>query len=170
MVEKRLHEEKPITKEYVNGEGFLYLGRTHTLHLVEAEFPLRLYRGNFELSRKCVNTGRESFIHWYRGHARDMLERRVNRYCDRFPRQPQGIKVLDLKYRWGSCSPDGTLNFHWKTILAPMTIVDYIVVHEMAHLIEPNHTPEFWELVGRILPDYERRKEWLKVHGRELDI
>lgn len=80
------------------------------------------------------------------------------------------MKVLDLKYRWGSCSQDGTLNFHWKTILAPMTVVDYIVVHEMAHLIEHNHTPEFWDLVGMVLSDYEKRKEWLERNGKYLDI
>lgn len=122
------------------------------------------------MNRKYIEKGREVFISWYRSHAREILEQRINRYIDRFSRQPIGVKVLDLKYRWGSCSSDGTLNFHWKTILAPMTIIDYIVVHELAHLFEPNHTPEFWEQVGSILPDYEQRKEWLEKNGRSLDI
>jgi len=142
----------------------------HQLVLVDEGKPLRLYRGSFEMNRACVDRGRETFIRWYREHARTILENRVNRYKDRFAAQPTDLKVLDLKYRWGSCSQDGTLNFHWKTILAPMTVVDYIVVHEMAHLIEHNHTPEFWDLVGMVLSDYEKRKGWLERNGKYLDI
>ncbi|MEA2035071.1 MAG: M48 family metallopeptidase [Euryarchaeota archaeon] len=74
------------------------------------------------------------------------------------------------KQSWGSCTSGNTLNFHWKTILAPMRILDYIVVHEMVHLVEKNHTPEFWEIIKAILPDYEERKEWLKINGKYLDI
>lgn len=170
LAERRLHEQEPPRKEYVSGEGFPYLGRTHALHIVDGKVPLRLYRGYFELDWRLVDRGRDVFILWYRQHAREVIERRVDRYWDRFSRKPSGVRVLDLKYRWGSCSADGVLNFHWKSILAPMTIVDYIVVHEMVHLIEPNHTPKFWDLVGSIIPDYEQRKGWLKVNGRHLDI
>ncbi|WAI01342.1 M48 metallopeptidase family protein [Methanogenium organophilum] len=95
---------------------------------------------------------------------------KVDSYKDRFEEIPRGIRVIDFKYRWRSCSSKNHLNFHWKIILAPMTIVDYIVVHEMAHLIEKNHTPEFWEIIGTVLPDYEQRKEWLRRNGKYLDI
>ena len=117
-----------------------------------------------------MKKGREVFITWYRNHAQRIIEERVDRYKDRFEEIPRGIRVIDLKYRWGSCASNNHLNFHWKIILAPMTIVDYIVVHEMAHLIEKNHTPEFWEIIGNVLPDYEQRKEWLRRNGKYLDI
>ena len=77
---------------------------------------------------------------------------------------------MDLKYRWGSCTTAHRLNFHWKMILTPILIVDYLVVHEMTHIIEKNHTPEFWHLISIILPDYEDRKEWLDKNGKDLDI
>lgn len=170
LAEKRIFEDSYPKKEYVNGEGFPYLGRTFRLALVDSKVPLRLYRGQFEISRHNVKNGREIFIAWYRSHAQRIIEERVKRYKDRFEEIPNSVRVIDLKYRWGSCSSKKTLNFHWKIILAPMTIVDYVVVHEMAHLIEKNHTPEFWELVGTVLPDYEQRKEWLRVNGKYLDI
>jgi hypothetical protein len=76
-----------------------------------------------------------------------------------------GIRVLDLGFRWGSCSPGGALNFHWATLLLPSSVVDYVVVHELVHLHESHHTPEFWRRVERAMPDYERRQKWLAKHG-----
>lgn len=71
-----------------------------------------------------------------------------------------------LGYRWGSCGSRGALNFHWKTILLPPRIIDYILVHELVHIHEPHHTPAFWTRVERVLPDYAARKEWLAGNGQ----
>ena len=81
--------------------------------------------------------------------------------------KPKAIEVRELGYRWGSCGHSGTVNFHWRTILLPASVIDYVIVHELAHLIEPNHTPQFWTRVGRALSDYGKRKEWLAVNGAE---
>ncbi len=83
---------------------------------------------------------------------------------------PNGIRVIDLKNRWASCTPEGKLNFHWKCMMSPATILDYIVVHELAHLIHPNHSAAFWNEVDKVLPDYGERKEWLRVHGAGMDL
>jgi predicted metal-dependent hydrolase len=82
---------------------------------------------------------------------------------------PAGVQVQDLGYRWGSCGKGDWLYFHWKTILLPPRIAEYVVVHEMAHLHEPHHTPEFWRRVERVLADFERRKEWLQLHGSVVE-
>ena len=82
---------------------------------------------------------------------------------------PAGVRVQDLGYRWGSCGKGGWLYFHWKTILLPARIAEYVVVHEMAHLHEPHHTPEFWRRVERAMPDYEVRKIWLSEHGIDVE-
>ena len=79
--------------------------------------------------------------------------------------EPSAIEVRDLGFRWGSCGQATKVNFHWATILLPASVVDYVIVHELTHLTEPNHTPEFWRQVERTLPDYEQRKAWLAVHG-----
>ena len=75
------------------------------------------------------------------------------------------IAIKAAKTRWGSCSAQGNLNFHWKLILMPPAILDYVVVHELAHRIEMNHSPRFWTQVERILPDYRERRRWLKENG-----
>ena len=83
---------------------------------------------------------------------------------------PSGIKVRDLKSRWGSCGKNGNLNFHWRIILLPTRIIEYIVVHELIHLIEPHHTSEFWRRMERVLPDFAQRKKWLADNGVKADL
>lgn len=153
-------------KEFVNGEGFAYLGRSHRLVLVdEQDRPLVLDHGCFRLLRSEVERGRAHFVRWYSEHARTWLQRRVDEWAPRLGVDPKGIRVLDLGHRWGSCGQAGTLNFHWNTILLPPSIVEYVVVHELVHLSEPNHTPAFWRRLEAALPDYLRRKEWLAENG-----
>jgi len=77
----------------------------------------------------------------------------------------KAVEVRDLGFRWGSCGRDGTVYFHWMTILLPARIVEYVLVHELVHLIEPKHTPEFWSRVERAIPDSEARKRWLAEQG-----
>ena len=79
--------------------------------------------------------------------------------------EPTASRCATSGFRWGSCGKSGGLNFHWATILLPPSVVDYVIVHELVHLIEPNHTPEFWQQLGRALPDYEQRKNWLAEKG-----
>ena len=84
--------------------------------------------------------------------------------------QSKSVRVMDLKHRWASCSPGGNVNFHWKCMMAPPTVIDYIIVHELAHLRHANHTRAFWNLVDKLLPDYQDRKEWLRVNGAWMDL
>ena len=172
LAEKRMVEDKLPSKEYVNGEGFLYLGKSYRLQLVDDGdgAPLKLSRGFFQLNKKYAANGKKIFIDWYRNHAVPIIEKRVEIYRDMLGVDCGRVRVLDLKYRWGSCTSDGNMNFHWKTILTPMPIVDYVVVHELVHLKEKNHTPKFWEMVAAVLPDYEKRKEWLRVNGNCLEV
>jgi predicted metal-dependent hydrolase len=80
------------------------------------------------------------------------------------------VRIIDLKNRWASCSPGGSLNFHWKCMMSPPTVLDYIVVHELAHLRYPNHTKAFWNEVDKVMPDYGERKEWLRINGAGMDL
>jgi len=170
LAEKRMIEEDLPSKEYVNGEGFLYLGKSYRLQLVDNGVPLSLSHGFFQLNRKYASKGKKTFTDWYRSHALPIIEERVKIYKDMIGVNPKTIRVLDLKYRWGSCSSKGNLNLHWKTILTPMPIVDYVVIHELVHLKEKNHTQRFWEILATILPDYEKRKEWLKINGNHFEL
>jgi|BioPla2DNA2_1021312.scaffolds.fasta_scaffold13158_2 predicted metal-dependent hydrolase len=160
-----------VNRQFVNGEGFLYLGRSYRLKLVEEQDePLKLYQGYFCLRKKDVPSATEHFKDFYRRKGTEKLKDRVDHYKDMLGVQPQGIRVMELKNRWASCSENNILNFHWKCIMAPMTIIDYIVVHELAHFIYPNHNESFWNVVDKVLPDYLERKNWLRENGAALDI
>jgi len=165
----RLQRQVP-RKEFVGGEGFLYLGRSHRLKLVnEQDVPLKLAAGRFCLRRDAVPAAREHLIRWYSERAKAWLANRVTEYQSRMEVAPAGVKVQDLGYRWGSCGKGDWLYFHWKAILLPASIAEYVVVHEIAHLHEPHHTPAFWLRVERAMPDFAQRKVWLAEHGIDVE-
>ncbi|MFZ5943202.1 MAG: M48 family metallopeptidase [Bacillota bacterium] len=160
-----------VKRQFVNGEGFLYLGRSYRLKLVdEQDEPLKLFQGYFCLRKKDIFSAAELFKEFYRTKGAEKLKDRVNHYKDMIGVKPQGIRVMELKNRWASCSDNNILNFHWKCVMAPMTIIDYVVVHELAHFLYPNHNESFWNIVDKVLPDYLERKNWLREKGAALDI
>lgn len=170
LAEKDRLQRKVPRKEFVGGEGFLYLGRTHRLKLVESQdAPLKLVNGRFALRHDAQADAREHFIRWYSERARVWLSGRVADFQSRMEVAPAGVKVQDLGYRWGSCGKGDWLYFHWKTILLPARIAEYVVVHEIAHLHEPHHTTAFWLRVERAMPDYAQRRAWLAEHGIDVE-
>jgi predicted metal-dependent hydrolase len=164
-----------VQRSYVNGEGFLYLGRSYRLCLVESQDQsLVLKNGYFCVRRDREPTNLDGFLDafkdFYRRKGMERIPRRVSAYEAKMGVEAKAIKVLDLKNRWGSCSSTGNVNFHWKCMMAPPTIIDYIVVHELAHLRYPNHTRAFWNELDKTLPDYRDRKDWLRVNGAGMDL
>jgi predicted metal-dependent hydrolase len=157
-------------KEYLDGEGFLYLGRSYRLKLVkDQQFPLELVNGRFLLRADCVSSARAHFVNWYSEKAWSWLSERVEEVAIRMSAKPTAVRVQDLSYRWGSCRKDKVLLFHWKAILLPPRIAEYVVAHEIAHLHEKHHTPEFWLRVERAIPDFMKRKTWLAEHGINVE-
>ncbi|WP_321934410.1 SprT family zinc-dependent metalloprotease [Paraburkholderia sp. J8-2] len=157
-------------KEFTDGEGFPYLGRSYRLRLVpELDAPVKLQSGRFLMSKCVVREARQQLIRWYCDRGERWLSEKVTEYAARMEVNPASVRVQDLGYRWGSCGKGSRLYFHWKTILLPARIAEYVVVHEMAHLHEPHHTPEFWRRVERAMPDFERRRTWLAEHGVEIE-
>jgi predicted metal-dependent hydrolase len=174
-VYKQLARREALTHEtprkvFTDGEGFAYLGRSYRLRLVpESDAAVKLIGGRFVMPRALARDGREHLVRWYCERARTWLWAKVQDTAARMEVQPQGLRVQDLGYRWGSCGKGQWLYFHWKTILLPARIAEYVVVHELAHLQEPHHTPEFWRRVERAMPDFEQRRVWLAAHGAEVD-
>ncbi|WP_019593003.1 M48 family metallopeptidase [Thioalkalivibrio sp. ALM2T] len=172
LAEKAERHRQLPKKEYVDGEGFLYLGRSHRLKIVsssEQTVPLKLDGGRFRIREDVLENAREHFIQWYTDRASDWLTRQVSGHARRLGLNPAGVKVQDLGFRWGSCGRGQWLYFHWKTILLPRSIAEYVAVHELIHLHEPHHTPEFWRRLERAMPDYDQRKRWLALHGIEVE-
>lgn len=165
-----------VLREYKSGEGFLYLGRSYRLKLVaEQSAPLLLKNGRFTLRRDCAETGdinlaKGAFRDYYIARGIERISKRIAYFAPKVDVKPRGIEVKELGNRWASCSPLGKLSFHWKCMMAPQTIIDYIVVHELCHFYHLDHTNAFWNEVDKIMPNYRERKEWLKVNGAGLDV
>lgn len=157
-------------KEFVNGEGFLYLGRYYKLNIVEEqEVPLKFENG-FYLSRKALPQAREVFIEWYKKMAYELISERVKFIANKRGFKYKMINITNAQKRWGSCSPEGNLSFSWRLIMAPLPVIDYVVTHELVHLEEKNHGRDFWIKVKMLMPDYEKYKDWLKNNGYLLKL
>jgi predicted metal-dependent hydrolase len=168
LAEKDLLLAPPARKHFVSGEGFDYLGRRYRLLLADEGSSVRLDRGRLHLPRTLAPDAASQVISWYRTRARRWLPARIRQWTNRMDAHPGELDVRDLGYRWGSLGKDGRLNLHWASMQLPATLVDYVIVHELAHLAHPNHTPEFWTSVGRAMPDYESRKARLAQAGSRL--
>ena len=162
-----------IQRDYVNGEGFLYLGRTYRLKLVsDLPEPLMLKDGYFCLraTKGTAPDADAAFREFYRVKGATRIPPRVAYFQAKMGVKSKSIKIMELKHRWASCTTNGNLNFHWKCMMAPLTIIDYIVVHELAHLIHSNHSAKFWNEVDKVMPDFQDRKNWLRDHGAGMDL
>jgi len=170
LAEKALLAWPPRTRTYVTGEGFSYLGRTYRLRLIDCApggetLFLQLRQGRFNLRRDARDAAGAYFTEWYTSHAQPWLERCVDRWAERIGGCPSRVVVSDLGYRWGSCGHTSALNFNWRVIQLPPRIIEYVVAHELTHLLEPHHNAAFWRLLGQAVFDYQARKEWLAVNG-----
>lgn len=157
--------------QFTEGEEFLYLGRSYPLHWVDRSSPrLALEEECFSLSRTAGATAADVFVDWYRTHAREVFAERISLYTKMTGLNPKTLRISSARTRWGSCSSRGTLSLTWRLVLAPLPIIDYVVVHELAHLREANHSRRFWQIVKGILPDYGERLTWLKANGHLLQL
>ncbi len=165
-----------VAREWVNGETFLYLGRSYRLSLVsEQECPLLLKEGRFCLRRSVVEQGgadaaRRAFEAYFAEKGLQRFSERVSYYAPKVGVKVASIKVKEMGYRWASCGKNGVLNFHWKCMMAPPKIIDYIIAHELCHFHYRNHSDAFWNEVDKVMPDYRERKEWLRKYGASLEV
>lgn len=168
--EIRKRDPKFVTREFVSGEGFLFLGRYYKLNIVdEQDEPLK-FEKYFYLSRKELSRAKEIFIDWYKKVAKEKITERVQRYAQISGLKYNSINITDAQKRWGSCSHNGNLNFSWRLIMAPLSVIDYVVVHELAHIEIKNHSKAFWNKVKVLMPDYEKHKEWLTKNNYLLKL
>lgn len=179
-IKRKLREAElavlPRPKEFVSGESFSYLGRNYRLKVLHGDPPsLKLKGGYLEASiSDSSKTGEEEvrslLLDWYRKHAQQRLEEKTHRYAKILQVKPNFVSVRDYKSRWGSCSTTGDISYNWRIVMAPHRIVDYVVVHELCHLLEHNHSAIYWRHVERIIPDFQECREWLKRNSKRLRI
>jgi len=168
---KELNREKPI-REFVSGQGFLYLGKSYRLKLIKdnSRPVLQLRQGYFELLENHKQIARQHFISWYKHKTEYKLTERLPRYDKRIGVRVEKIRISDLGNRWASYSRNGTVSFNWRSVMAPIWVFDYILVHELTHMIERPHSKKFWQMIARVIPDYEEQVRWLAENGPDLDL
>ncbi|MGB9986564.1 M48 family metallopeptidase [Salarchaeum japonicum] len=174
-------KDPPLDKEFLSGEKLLYRGRQYRLKVQEGDVPeptlsfdgntftLRVHRFDKPGDDVSVRRKRQAVVDWYLERARRELEERVETHASKLGATDATVDVLDLGDRWGEYH-EGTVRLHWRLILAPVRIQDYVVVHELAHEKHDEHSPGFWNTVGSVVPDYEDRRRWLRLNGNTLTV
>jgi hypothetical protein len=163
-------------REWRSGESFLYLGRNYRLGFNDTQnTPLVFKENRFYLNRSLIeNDGeialRNAFIEFYIQKGIERLQKRLTYFAPKVGVKAGKVSVKELGFRWASCSSNGNIAFHWKCMMAPPKIIDYIIVHELCHLHQRDHNVAFWNEVDKVMPDYIERKEWLRINGASLDL
>jgi predicted metal-dependent hydrolase len=159
----------PPGKELVSGESALYLGRQYRIEVVKTGLPGVRFAQRFLIPATQKEKREEALREWYIRKAKERIIPRAKRHAGEIGVHAAEIKIVDSLYRWGSCTVKDNVNFNWRLVKAPMFVVDYVIVHELAHLMEANHTPRFWNIVRAQAPTMDKAKAWLKEHGQLLE-
>lgn len=178
-VKKKIDEKKGSIqdaehpRQFVAGEKFLYLGEHYPLEMREpgkGRSRLALSHGIFFLDNDCTKKAREIFIKWYKERAFEIFAERVNFYSRKLKLYPKEIRISSAKTRYGSCTADNKLFFSFRLVMAPYVKIDYIIVHELAHIKIKNHSHRFWKYMEDVMPEYKKHKKWLNENSVILDI
>jgi len=172
-IEKERVRHAALFQPFLEKNSVLYLGQEYQLviDVSEKHWPPVLVEDKMIIVR-CVSADLAEAIleRWFRKQAKAVISGAIELYRDRMKVEYQSLVIKDQKTRWGSCSSAGNLNFSWRLILAPKEVLDYVVVHELAHLREMNHSEKFWKLVAEYFPNFKKSTKWLKDNGVGLRI
>ncbi len=167
----RMQRAREFTvKQFVQGEKFLFLGKLYDLQFTEDSKTALELRDKFYLSKSYKHRAREIFEHWYKARAKEYFYKRAFIYSSLMGVRFNNLKLSQAKQRWGSCSSKGNINIVWRLIMAPPWVIDYVIVHELAHLRYMNHSKSFWRLVAKVYPQYKQAIKWLKENGYYLNF
>ena len=174
IYEKTTHIQKyekqpPPGKELVNGESALYLGRNYQIEIIPADSTEIGFEQRFLIPAGLVGERRTVLRKWYIDRARKKILPRVRSIAANLGVDFTNAKIVDSRFRWGSCTVKNNVNLNWRLIKSPLFVIDYVIVHELAHLIEGNHSPRFWNIVRTHAPRMEKARSWLRDHGQILE-
>ncbi|MDG5816153.1 SprT family zinc-dependent metalloprotease [Chitinispirillales bacterium ANBcel5] len=174
VYEKTRHAQKyalahPPGKELVNGESALYLGRQYQIEIVQNSSEEVRFEQRFLIPERLSAERKKVLQIWYMEKAREKILPRTSKFANELGVKFSNIKIVDNRFRWGSCTTRDNLNFNWRLIKAPMYVIDYVIIHELTHLLEANHTPRFWNIIGAHSSKVEKAKQWLLENGQILE-
>ena len=166
---KELNKEQ-IERPFVSGQSFMYLGKNYNLQIVSGQKSHLIFKdGKFLLSDQTVSP-RDAFVKFYKKQAKQKIGERFLLYQGTVNKLPGKVEIRELPTRWASCTPTGNIYFNWKCVMAPMVVLDYLIIHELVHLEHPNHSRAFWDKVSTICPNYQQQETWLKRNGVRMTI
>lgn len=185
-IRKQLQENEEVQGErienqFLSGEKLPYLGREYRLKVhkgTNGTTPtFRFYQGKFyaavpgslpeEQYREMLYP---LYKEWITKKGTKFIQERIPRFTLKLQEEPIAVQIREQKQRWGSCTPAGKILLNWHVFLAQTSVIDYVLVHELAHLKHLNHSYEFWSTVKMLLPNYEEKKEWLRINGKKLYV
>lgn len=166
----------PQEKAYENDESFLYLGKSYPIkivqdksisqdHVVFEEEILHVYVKHFDDDKM-----KQALKRFYYQQCKALVEKSISFYQSNFKTKPRSVRISDSKTTWGTCDSNLQLTFNWKLAMAPLEVIDYVVVHEMCHMYHMNHDRSFWRLVGSIMPDYKEKENWLAFSNWKMTV
>ena len=170
----------PAKRELISGEKLLFMGNNYPLQVIAHKggySNVNLTDGQFIVDinadipiEKRREEVRGTLEKWYIKRAKELITERLEHFSNIIGVKANTVRFKNQKTRWGSCSQKGNLNFNWRLVMAPTFIVDYVVVHELCHFKQMNHSPKFWLLVGHQISDYKEMRKWLKENGSQLNL
>lgn len=166
----------PLEKVYENNESFLYLGNTYPIQIVQ-DVTIMKERVEFDEETLFIYVQhhdkekiKQLLRRYYYQRSKALVEERVSFYQSNFKTKPRSIRITDSKTNWGTCDSNFQLTFNWRLAMAPLEVIDYVVVHEMCHMVHLNHDRSFWRLVGKLMPDYKEKENWLAMSSWKMTV
>jgi hypothetical protein len=174
IYEKTRHAQKyalphPPGKELVNGESALYLGRQYQVEVVQNGADEIRFEQRFLIPARLSAERKQVLRLWYIDKAKEKILPRTKKIAHDLGVVFANARIVDNRYRWGSCTTKDNININWRLIKAPMFVVDYVIIHELAHLLEENHTVRFWNIVRTKSSKMDKAKQWLLENGQILE-
>lgn len=166
---ERMSESRPREHAFIEGEHFLLLGETYGLHLTDGNSVTTLGKQLF-FPRRFMVSGKQEMRKWYVKQARKTIEPMMRRWGEKIGVSYNAVSIRDAYTRWGSCSTSGTISFSWRLIMAPLPVVEYVVIHELCHVRHHDHSHAFWNEVFRYCPQYRTHRTWLHRNGNTLTV
>lgn len=164
----------PPLKTYTSGEIFHYLGQSFPIEIKvdQQRDEVRLLEDRLVITVRQEEDAsiKQALKRFYYQRCKALVEERIRHYQGSFKVKPRSISIVDTPTTWGTCDGQLRLTFNWKLAMAPVEVIDYIVVHEMCHLVHLNHDRSFWRLVGKLLPDYKERQAWLERSAWQMEL
>lgn len=163
----KLEKRQVKTRQYVEGEEFLYLGKVYKLHLgIFSEISLT--NDTLQFPEFLLFRVQKELENWYKRRAKEVITKRLEHYAQEMKAAYVGVRFSDTISKWGTCDAENNLQFNWRLVMTPLMVLDYVVIHELAHTTEKNHSWRFWALVRKHTPAYRQHRKWLNDNAHLL--